>query len=110
MAAPMSRPMIIATVSAMQPLALDRPNLDAPSPSARQQLSEHVRQNSTVPVVVDLIRRVDARDGGERARLAVLTFDPHRVLLTWRETLSHAVDVEHLAAGETQARRILAGF
>src|SRR5690348_15480043 len=79
----------------------------------REKLPQHVGQDAAVPVVMHLLRRVDADRRLERLRLLAGGKGADGDLAAVREAaLDHrrqAVDVVDLLAGQPQARRILAG-
>src|ERR1051326_1125168 len=85
---------------------------------ARQQLSQHIRQDSTVQVVVDLDRRVDAQSHWNILRRSIRAMNRERHIHAWRDfkIIARAVgvvigglqsrDVERLSAVEIQRRRV----
>src|SRR5690242_17925556 len=68
----------------------------------RQHPPEHVRQQPAVPVVLDVVGRIDARDNLEGPRLPVLAPRVHGQPLTRRETGSDALDVVRLSPREPE--------
>jgi len=75
-------------------------------PCYRGELPQHVMQNPAMPVVLELLRRVDAQPRFESLRLAAVAVRDDRDRLG-----GSAIETDHiegLLAGKPQARRILA--
>src|SRR5215216_4096603 len=75
---------------------------------ATQELSQHVVQDAAVAVVLDLLRSVEAHPGLELGHLAAIGLGADDHLAAVLETAPHsrgqARDVDHLLAGEPEAR------
>src|SRR6266571_6995440 len=70
-----------------------------------QHPAQHVRQQPAVPVVLDVVRRIDARHRLERLRTTVLRPRAHRETLPGSEPWGDALDAVGLPAGEPERRR-----
>ena len=71
--------------------------------SIRQQLAQHVLQNATVTVIVQLRRRVDAADHFELGRFAVVRRSFDRQFLAQFQIGANTEDVELFKSGQPVA-------
>src|SRR5208282_2674266 len=78
-----------------------------PARSAGGELPQDVLQDAAVPVVLALLRRVDAQARLERLRGSTLGSCRDRHLAGI--PLAESRDVEYLAAGEPERRHVLTG-
>src|SRR5207253_2957668 len=96
-----------------EPRSTARRTLLSPGAQARlrrrQHPPQHVRQQPAVPVVLDIVRRIDARDGLEGPHLPVLATPPHGDALPGGESGRDPLHVVGLPPGEPERRRCLAG-
>src|SRR5690242_17725744 len=68
----------------------------------RGELAQHVRQDAVVAVVLDLDRRVDARDDAERLHGAVRGSGTDAELLAGSQAFRDAFDIEDFLAREAE--------
>src|SRR3990172_7143822 len=71
-------------------------------PRLLRQLAEDIREYSAMLVVLDLHRRIDAEDDGERLDAAIGGSGPHFQALARRQPFGHAPNVVDLLAGQPQ--------
>ena len=69
---------------------------------AGEQLPQHKKQNTAVPVVFDLDRCIDAQRNRDFLRFTVCSMNHERDVLAWLYSFLQAKDVECLAAIKLQ--------